>query len=107
MINFLITGAFCLLSLRPIRKQSSKKIRRCLQVDLIIPFNDSDPNSGNVLLFLLVKSTVGAIAIIIPTIINLALLFRNHGHELSWLCLTICTIDGSCLDASLPSMLDR
>ena len=99
MINFLITGAFCLLSLRHIRKQSSKKIVDVFKSTL--PFHSMTviPTQENVLLFLLVKSTIGAIAIIIPTIINLALLFRTHGHELSWLCLTICTIDGSCLDA--------
>ena len=94
MINFLITGAFCLLSLRHIRQQSSKKM-----VDVFkwtLPFHSMTviPTQENVLPFLLVKSTIGAIAIIIPTIINLAVLFMTDGHELSWLCFTICTIDG-------------
>ena len=42
----------------------------------------------------IIKSCMGATSIIIPTVANLAVLFKLNGHEQGWLCFTICTIDG-------------
>ncbi|KZF22673.1 hypothetical protein L228DRAFT_133148 [Xylona heveae TC161] len=39
------------------------------------------------------KSFIGAVAIVVPTIANLALLYWVHGREQPWLCFTMCTID--------------
>ena len=43
---------------------------------------------------LVYKSVAGAIAIMLPTVINLGLLFRWRGQEEGWLCFTLCTLDG-------------
>ncbi|KAK6432508.1 hypothetical protein LTR95_011325 [Oleoguttula sp. CCFEE 5521] len=43
---------------------------------------------------LIYKSLVGAVAILIPTVVNLSLLYRWRGGEQGWLCLTLCTVDG-------------
>lgn len=40
------------------------------------------------------KSLVGAIAVTIPTLTNLIILYTLGGHERGWLCFTTCTIDG-------------
>ena len=44
---------------------------------------------------LIYKSLAGAVAMLIPTIINLGLLFRWKGQEQGWLCFTLCTLDGT------------
>jgi len=44
---------------------------------------------------LLHKTIIGCIIVMIPTVVNLALL--TQGIERSWLCFTICTIDGEFL----------
>lgn len=50
--------------------------------------------SVNSLKILVYKSVAGAIAIMLPTVINLGLLFRWRGQEEGWLCFTLCTLDG-------------
>lgn len=52
-----------------------------------------DPNICT-LRILIYKSLAGAVAMLIPTIINLGLLFRWKGQEQGWLCFTLCTLDG-------------
>ena len=52
-----------------------------------------DPNV-NRLRNLVYRSLVGAGLVLLPTIINMALLFKWKGKEQGWLCFTICTIDG-------------
>lgn len=42
---------------------------------------------------LIYKSIGGAVAMLIPTVINLGLLFRWRGEEQGWLCFTLCTVD--------------
>lgn len=44
---------------------------------------------------LVYKSLAGAVAIMLPTVINLGLLFRWKGQEQGWLCFTLCTLDGN------------
>lgn len=51
-------------------------------------------SSDRTLRILVYKSLVGAVAMLIPTIVNLGLLFRWRGEEQGWLCFTLCTLDG-------------
>jgi hypothetical protein len=44
---------------------------------------------------LLRKSWVGSVLVMLPTVGNLAALYSLKGRELGWLCLTICTFDGT------------
>ncbi|GAB7322850.1 hypothetical protein MBLNU13_g05411t3 [Cladosporium sp. NU13] len=53
---------------------------------------DAHP-SVNSLKILVYKSLAGAVAIMLPTVINLGLLFRWKGQEQGWLCFTLCTLD--------------
>ena len=101
-INFLLTAVFWKLGLRYVRKQTSKKMVDILKSTL--PFRKMKviPTQENVLLFLMVKSTIGAMAIIVPTVVNIAILFVLHGHEQGWLCFSICIIDGNCLTSLFP-----
>jgi hypothetical protein len=55
---------------------------------------DTHP-SVNSLKMLVYRSLTGAVAITVPTVINLGLLFRWKGHEQGWLCFTLCTLDGN------------
>ena len=57
------------------------------------PRIDAHP-SVNSLKILVYKSLAGAVAIMLPTVINLGLLFRWRGQEQGWLCFTLCTLDG-------------
>lgn len=45
---------------------------------------------------LVAKSLVGAVLVVLPTVLNLAFLVKLQGRELGWLCLSICTLDGKC-----------
>jgi uncharacterized membrane protein (DUF485 family) len=53
-------------------------------------------NESNIraLKLLVYKSLGGAIAMLIPTVVNLGLLYRWKGEEQGWLCFTLCTVDG-------------
>ena len=61
-----------------------------------LPFHHSKKldTQENLLMFMMIKGTMGALAIIMPTVANLAILFKLNGHEQGWLCFTVCTIDG-------------
>ncbi|EON66011.1 hypothetical protein W97_05254 [Coniosporium apollinis CBS 100218] len=41
------------------------------------------------------KSLIGAVVVMIPTVINLTLLYHWQGREQGWLCFTICTLDAT------------
>jgi hypothetical protein len=72
-----------------------------------IPRPDTHP-SVNSLKKLVYRSLAGAVAITVPTVINLGLLFRWKGHEQGWLCFTLCTLDGtSNLLSNLRTRLTR
>jgi len=43
------------------------------------------------------KTLIGTVLIVIPTIANLALMASVGGREQAWLCFTICTVDGKLL----------
>ena len=106
VINFIITALFCRLNICNIRAQSWKKMYDVLKSTIPLHRMMVFPSPENLLLFMVVKSTVGAVAIIVPTSVNLGLVVVTHGHELSWLCYTICTIDGKCLDGLLSFVAD-
>ena len=40
------------------------------------------------------KTLVGSVLIVIPTVVNMTILYVDDGKELGWLCLTLCIIDG-------------
>ncbi|KAF4548182.1 Hypothetical protein D9617_31g064180 [Elsinoe fawcettii] len=42
---------------------------------------------------LIVKSTIGTVLVIFPTIANLGFLSHQGGRERAWICLTFCTVD--------------
>jgi hypothetical protein len=43
------------------------------------------------------KTLIGSILVVFPTIANLSLLYAVGGKEMGWLCLTLCTSDGTSL----------
>ena len=54
--------------------------------------------SQGILLELLIwRGCFGACFVVVPTVANVAILFKIHGREQGWLCVTICTIDGGYL----------
>ena len=71
-------------------------------VRMSLPFTRMSPNATfNELLKLQIgRATLGLVAIIIPTIANLVILFKVHGHEQGWLCYTICTCDSKLLHST-------
>jgi len=56
------------------------------------PMNESFHKSIEALLR---RSLIGSVLVMLPTVGNLAVLFSLKGRELGWLCLTICTVDGT------------
>ncbi len=40
------------------------------------------------------KSLIGACLVLLPTVVNLCLLYHLQGREQGWLCFTICMLDG-------------
>lgn len=68
------------------------------------PRIDAHP-TVNSLKMLVYKSLAGAVAIMLPTVINLGLLFRWRGQEQGWLCFTLCTLDGNFTCATLHPMI--
>lgn len=42
---------------------------------------------------LVIKTVIGGLLIMIPTLANLTVLFFMQGHEQGWLCFTICSLD--------------
>ena len=97
LINFGFSFLFVFYGCRQIRNRSGfldtfKLILNAVPgVRFYITVQDQDTAKK---VFIL-KSLLGASAIIIPTVANLAILFKLNGHEQGWLCFTICTIDGT------------
>lgn len=54
---------------------------------------------------LVCKSLVGAVVMLLTTVINLGLLVRWDGHEEGWLCFTLCTLDGGFAVTTLQVMI--
>jgi hypothetical protein len=70
------------------------EIERTASASQTTPRIEGHP-SVNSLKILVYKSLAGAVAITLPTVINLGLLFRWKGQEQGWLCFTLCTLDGN------------
>lgn len=43
---------------------------------------------------LVIRSLCGSVMVLVPTIINLVLIYCWRGKEQGWLCFTVCTLDG-------------
>ena len=101
IINFILTGIFYLRGARLISIGNFRHILRCIAMAL--PFRRvpglRDPIKACE--FFMGRSALGAMAIILPTIANLVILFVLNGHENGWLCFTICTIDSK-LSSPIP-----
>lgn len=109
VINTLLTGIFIYL-LRPLLRfgdmsneeapasRFTKGLRRILKSSDessavgVYPMNRNFLKSIERLLW---KSFIGSVLVMLPTVGNLAALLPLRGRELGWLCLTICTFDGT------------
>lgn len=69
------------------------------------PSNNTRQHSNKRIDVLLRKSLYGAILVLIPTLINMILLVIVRGTEQSWLCSTLCSLDGKCLDYHSTKLL--
>ena len=103
LINIAVTSVFVYYSLGVLKgSRTHGIIRRALPIPCIkskVRLTDQP----KVLELFVVKSLIGCVAVIIPTLANLVVLFKVHGHEQGWLCFTICTID--CMYCPTPSSL--
>ena len=111
-INVLLTGIFIYL-LRPLFRFNTagspdalagKGVRKLFKVPHARS-NHSDTGIVNLHSFksiqrLLWKSLAGSVLVMMPTVGNLSALIPLHGEELGWICLLICTLDGTCHLAS-------
>ena len=94
LINLSLTAFFCFIGHQYLRGRTFKQMMAVFSAAL--PFHHSKKldTQENLLMFMMIKGTMGALAIIMPTVANLAILFKLNGHEQGWLCFTVCTIDG-------------
>lgn len=101
VINFILTGIFYLRGARLISTRNFQHVLYCIAMAL--PFRRvpglRDPVRACE--FFMGRSALGAMAIILPTIANLVILFVLNGHENGWLCFTICTVDSE-LSSPVP-----
>ncbi len=91
-INVLLAVVFFSLCSVHIRKQPWRKICNFSLSALSWRPTLVIHRTEDVLVFFMVKSLLGAAAVIIPTIGSLAILFYLNGHEQAWICLTMCTV---------------
>lgn len=52
---------------------------------------------------LLLKTLLGSVLVMIPTVANLGAITVLNGRELDWVCLATCTFDGPPTDDAIPS----
>ena len=66
-----------------------------------LPFRNPGPlpSQGDLFELFMAKSVLACIAVVLGTVANLVALMCLNGHEEAWLCLTICSVDGT-----LPSL---
>jgi hypothetical protein len=84
---------------------TESEVELTVTVSRSTPRTDAHPSVSS-LKMLVYRSLAGAVAIAIPTVINLGLLFRWNGQEQGWLCFTLCTLDGmSAFSATLRTCL--
>ena len=93
IINFALTFIFVMRGARLVKIQGFRHAMHC--ITMALPFRKVPGLRDPIIAceFFMGRSGLGASAIILPTIANLAILFALNGHENGWLCFTICTID--------------
>ena len=107
IINFALTFVFVMRGARLVKIRGFRHAVYCIA--LALPFRKVPGLRDPVIAceFFMGRSGLGASAIILPTIANLAVLFALNGHENGWLCFTICTIDSTfCCTPSLSHFKD-
>lgn len=52
---------------------------------------------------LLLKTLLGSVLVMIPTVANLGAITVLNGRELDWVCLATCTFNGPSPDDAMPS----
>ena len=105
-INIGISGVFIFLMRKHLKR--SPTTRGIIYRALPIPFLKSRTrltSQTQLLQLFVVKSFIGTVAIIIPTVANLVILLRLHGKEQSWLCFSLCTLDSKLFIGDLPLLL--
>lgn len=104
-INVLMVGMYILLGWPYMRGRGSSGVwLRALRLNT----NTAGLSQGLILELLICKGVYGACLVVLPTVANLAVLYKIHGREQGWLCFTICTIDGEYLavlgEIHIPSL---
>ena len=92
LINIVLTAFFCFIGHQYLRGRTFKQLMTVFSAALPFTRSKKLDTQENLLMF---KGTLGALAIIMPTVANLAILFKLNGHEQGRLCFTICTIDST------------
>jgi hypothetical protein len=125
VVNFFLTGVFIWL-LRPLLqfhrqgemenwryrlRQMAAKGLSCVSINLAIgrarpisegPYHRAlNENLVTAVERLVWKSLIGCIVVVLPTIVNLSLLYAFGGEEQGWLCFTICIVDGKSSNSKL------
>ena len=95
LINLSLTGFFCLIGYQYLRGRTCRQIMSVFSAALPFAHSNKLDTQENLLMFMMVKGTMGALCIIMSTAANLAIMFKLNGHEQGWLCFTICTIDST------------
>ena len=95
LINLGLTAFFCFIGHQYLRGRTFKQMMAVFSAALPFHYSKKLDTQENLLMFMMIKGTIGALAIIMPTVANLAILFKLNGHEQGWLCFTVCTIDGT------------
>ncbi|KAI9845884.1 MAG: hypothetical protein M1838_001514 [Thelocarpon superellum] len=107
LINLIMTVTFFIL-LRPFMRNGMPRFTptwmvqlfRRVQRRLHLRPSSIDPTQSaldhrGVLERLAWKSFIACLAVLVPTVANLSILFYMSGREQGWLCFTACTIDGA------------
>lgn len=68
---------------------------RSKSTNSLIQANQSNQQMVREIEKLLLRTLVGSILVMIPTVGNMAALSALEGHELGWICMTTCSFDGS------------
>ena len=106
LINIGITAMF-IVFVRSYTKDSKNTlalVRLALPIPFIKPAMEIT-KQAEIMELMVVKSFLGAVAVIIPTVANLVVLLKLHGKEQGWLCFTLCTIDSKLPTPLLPPPL--
>lgn len=115
-INVILTGLFVHLLISPLRfryENSTQQLQQPMslaqrlsnigqpkqssavtEAPHVLVHSNVSPASTESIERLLQTSLTGLLLILLPTIVNLAILLKFQGHEPGWLCFTLCQADG-------------